>query len=337
VSGSAVQPRADNLPGILLTNLGTPAAPTATAVRAYLRQFLADRFVIDAPRLQWWLIRQLFILPWRPRRKVRAYREIWTDDGSPLLQVTERQAEALQREVRERLDRVVPVAIGMRYGRPSIATGCRTLAQAGCNRLLLLPLFPQYSATTVGSTVSEVVKTLGRWKATPELRAVGGYSSHEGYIQALANSITEIWDTSGPSDRLLISFHGLPKRYADLGDPYADQCRTTANLLADRLDLDRDRWAVSFQSRFGREEWLQPYTDETLMSWGRQQIETVDVVCPGFAADCLETLEEIAVTGQREFNAAGGGRLRYIPALNDRDDHIDALVDMATVNLRAWV
>lgn len=324
-------------PGVLLTNLGSPAAPTASAVRSYLRQFLADRFVIDAPRVRWWLIRHLFILPARPRRVAAAYRAVWTEEGAPLLRITRQQAAALRRVLRQRLSTEVQVEVGMRYGQPSLARAVRTLTDGGCDRVLLFPLYPQYSATTVGSTFDAMAAELTRFKTAPETRFVAGYARHDGYITALADSIRELWDRDGQCDRLMLSFHGLPKRYGDLGDPYPEQCQTTAERLADRLGLDADRWTLAFQSRFGRQPWIRPYTDETLASWGQQNIDSVDVVCPGFAADCLETLEEIAIAGRREFEAAGGGRFRYIPALNDREDHIRAIADIAILNLRGWV
>lgn len=317
--------------------MGSPVAATTTAVRAYLRQFLADPFVIDAPRIRWWLIRHLFILPRRPGRVAAAYRAVWTDEGSPLLRTTRQQAAALGRELDQRLATDLQVEVGMRYGQPSLARGLRTLTEAGCDRILLLPLYPQYSATTVGSTFDAMARELTRCESAPETRVVGGYAGHEGYIGALANSVRELWDRAGGCDRLLVSFHGLPKRYGDLGDPYPGQCRTTAQRLADRLGLEPDRWTMTYQSRFGREAWLRPYTDETLASWAHHGIDGVDVVCPGFAADCLETLEEIAIAGRRGFETAGGGRFRYIPALNDREDHIRAIADIAVANLTGWV
>lgn len=323
--------------GVLLVNLGTPSAPTAAAVRDYLRQFLADPCVVDAPRFPWWIVRQLFILPLRPRRVAAAYRSIWNANGSPLLVGTQRLASALARLVRDRLATDVPVAVGMRYGQPAIPTGLRALASAGCRRVLLLPLYPQFSATTVGSTFDATAKAVQLLSPIPEVRSVGGYATEEGYIRALAESVRETWRRGGAADRLLISFHGLPVRYADLGDPYPDQCRATAVSLAHDLGLDRHRWQIGFQSRFGREPWLRPSTEETLVEMGRRRISSLDVISPGFGIDCLETLDELAIRGRTQFEDAGGGRFRYIPALNDRREHVGFLADLAVRNLRGWV
>jgi ferrochelatase len=321
----------------LLINLGTPSAPTAAAIRTYLRQFLADPFVVDARRIPWWMVRQLFILPSRPRRLAGAYRSIWTEDGPPLLAITSRLADGLRSALGDRLTTDLPVEIGMRYGVPSILSGFRALAGAGCRRVLLLPLYPQFSATTVGSTFDAASHAAHRLSPVPEVRAVGGYANEDGYIGALADSVRETWHRDGAADRLVISFHGLPARYADLGDPYAEQCRTTAALLTAELGLDQDRWQLSFQSRFGREPWLGPSTEETLTEMGRRRVASLDVISPGFAVDCLETLDELAVQGRESFTAAGGGRFRYLPALNERPEHVAFLADLATRNLRAWV
>ena len=322
---------------MLLVNLGTPSAPTAAAIRAYLAQFLADPFVVDAGRLQWWIVRQLFILPTRPRRLAGAYRSIWTEDGPPLLVITGRLAEALRHELQDRLAAEIPVELGMRYGEPSILSGFRSLATAGCRRVLLLPLFPQFSATTVGSTFDAAAVAGQGLSQVPDVRSVSGYASEDGYIAALADSVRETWDRDGPADRLVISFHSLPLRYTDLGDPYAEQCRATAALLAAELGLEQEHWQLSFQSRFGREPWLGPSTEETLNAMGSARLASLDVISPGFAADCLETLDELAVQGRKIFTAAGGGRFRYLRALNDSPEHVAFLVDLTIRNLRGWV
>jgi ferrochelatase len=327
----------DHGTGVLLVNLGTPSAPTAAAIRAYLAQFLADPFVVDAGRLQWWIVRQLFVLPHRPRRLVGAYRSIWTEDGPPLLVITSRLADALKGVLRDRLATEVPVEIGMRYGGPSILRGFRSLAIAGCRRVLLLPLFPQFSATTVGSTFDAAAVACQGLSPVPDVRSVSGYANEDGYIEALADSVRETWDRDGPADRLVISFHGLPLRYTDLGDPYAEQCRATAALLAAELGLEEDRWQLSFQSRFGREPWLGPSTEEALKEMGSARVASLDVISPGFAADCLETLDELAVHGRDTFTAAGGGRFRYLRALNHSLEHVAFLADLTIRNLRAWV
>ena len=321
-------PSPDPGAGILLTNVGSPAAPTIRAVRAYLREFLADPLVVDAPRLPWWLVRNLIILPFRAPRSARRYRSIWSDAGSPLVVTSELQSKALAAEVEDRLGYRVPVVPAMRYGEPSLETGLSLLAEAGCRRVILLPLFPQFSNTTVGTTRVAVDDAVKRMREPLEIRTVAGYPDHPAYIRALAASVREKRTQLGPPPHLVISFHGLPSRYAEAGDPYPEQCRTTAELLAGDLDLDPAQWTMCFQSRFGREEWLRPYAGETLEDLGYSGIDGVDVICPGFAADCLETLEEMDVTNRRLFGEAGGRGFRYIAALNDRADHVRALADL---------
>jgi ferrochelatase len=293
--------------------------------------------VIDAPRLPWWLIRNLFILPFRAPRSARLYRAIWTRQGSPLIATTYRQAEALAVRLEQHLGRPVPVLVGMRYGSPSLAHAIDFADQIGCRRMLVLPLFPQYSRTTVKTTLDALSAASGRRPHPPELRTIEGYPDHRPYIRALASSVRDTWTDGGPASHLLISFHGLPQRYADAGDPYPEQCRLTAESLAGELGLAPSSWTLGYQSRFGREEWLQPYTDATLRRLGAQGQDSLDVICPGFAADCLETLEEIAVENRRLYEQAGGSGYRYIPALNDRGDHIDALAELAIDGLRGWI
>jgi len=319
--------------GVLLTNLGTPDAPTPDALRRYLREFLGDRRVVDAPRLTWWLVLNLLVLPFRPRRSARLYQKIWTPEGSPLLAISRRQVSLLEAALAERLGRPLPVSLGMRYGKPSVAEALRSLRERGCTCLVVLPLYPQYSASTTGSTFDVVAAELVTWRRVPGVRFVDGYHNHPGYIAALAASVQEQRPTPGSAERLLISFHGIPERYATAGDPYPEQCAETARLLALKLNLPDSAWRLSFQSRFGREPWLQPYTDATLREWGAQRSSGIDVICPGFSADCLETLEEIAQTGRALFEAAGGGAFRYVAALNDRPDHIAALADIIVEHL----
>jgi len=319
------------LPGVLLSNLGTPDAPTPAALRRYLRQFLSDRRVVDAPRAVWWFVLSFLVLPKRSRSSAELYRSVWTPEGSPLLVLSRRQAAALERALG------VPVALGMRYGNPSIDAALRDLEARGCRRVLLLALYPQYSAATSGSTMDAFGACLRARRAVPEVRTVLSYHDDEGYVRALVASIREVWEGGGEPERLLFSFHGLPQRYVALGDPYEAQCRATAEAAARALGLPRERWEVAFQSRFGREEWLRPYTDETLRAWGSERLASVDVVCPGFSADCLETLEEIAAQNRDLFLRAGGGRYRYVPALNDRADHLAALTDLCRRNLAGWL
>lgn len=323
--------------GVLLANLGTPDAPTAGALRPYLREFLSDPRVIELPRAAWWLILNLFILPFRPRRSAALYRAIWQDDGSPLLTITQRQAHGIAQRLERHTGRPVPVAVGMRYGRPSIASALQELRNAGCDRIVVLPAYPQYAAATTGSTFDAVATEIVRWRAVPELRFVRSYAEHPGYIAALAASIREVWDADGEANRLVMSFHGIPRRYAVNGDPYPRECSRTAVLLAEALGLGPDRWKMVFQSRFGREPWLKPYADETLERMGSEGAHGIDVMCPGFAADCLETLEEMAETNREAFEEAGGSGYRYIPALNDRPDHLDALTDIVLTHMGGWL
>jgi len=317
--------------GILLTNLGTPDAPTAPALRKYLAQFLSDPRVIDTPRWLWWPLLHGLILRVRPRRSARAYREVWTEAGSPLLAISQRQCAAL----RSALQATGPyrVELGMRYGNPSIRAALETLRAEQVNKLLILPLYPQYSAATTASTFDAVAEVFKSWRQLPTFSMINSYHDNPGYIAALAASIRAHWAQHGEPDKLLFSFHGLPKDYVLAGDPYADECRASARLVAAALELAEERWAVAFQSRFGPREWLQPYTDKLLQQWGASGIAHVQVVCPGFSADCLETLEEIALQNRDFFLDAGGKEFSYIPALNDHPDHIAALCDIIGASL----
>lgn len=322
--------------GLLLVNLGTPEAPTTSAVRRFLAEFLWDPRVIEAPRWLWWLVLHGVILRVRPRRSAAAYRKVWTDAGSPLLRYAQRQAEALQTQLDHQLPGPVSVALAMRYGHPSVAQGLDELRRAGCRRVLVFPLYPQYSATTTASVWDAVADVLKTWRWLPEVRFINQYHDETRYIEALADSIRGAWTTRPPAQRLLFSFHGIPKGYFLQGDPYHCHCQKTARLVARELNLPEERWAVSFQSRVGRQEWLRPYTDELLKAWGAADVKSVDVVCPGFSADCLETLEEIDQENRHYFLDAGGDAYRYIPALNDRTDHIEALADIVTKHAQGW-
>ncbi len=322
--------------GVLLVNLGSPAAPTARAVRRYLAEFLADPRVVDAPRLPWWLVRNLVVLPLRSPRSARLYRRIWTHQGPPLVVTTGRLAAALATELEARLGDHAPVEAGMRYGEPSLGHALRRLAARGCGRVLVLPLFPQYSSATTASVADAVARELSSWRRLPELRLVLDYHDHPAYLAALAASVRAAWAERGRGDRLLLSFHGLPARYGEAGDPYPEQCVATARRLAAALRLEERQWSLAYQSRFGGDEWLGPATDALLRSWAAERVATVDVLCPGFAVDCLETLEEIAVGGHRVLAAAGDGQLRYIPALNDRPEHAAALAEVVVEWLAGW-
>ncbi|MBW7884462.1 MAG: ferrochelatase [Caldilineaceae bacterium] len=325
-----------SLVGILLTNVGTPASPTARDVRPYLAQFLGDRRVIEWPRWLWLPVLHGIILRTRPRRSARLYARIWTDAGSPLLDYLRRQAAGLQELLAARSSLPVKVAVGMRYGAPSIASALRELDAAGARRILVFPLFPQYSATTTATTLDAVFDELKRWRWMPELRTINHYHDDEGYLAALEASVRESWAEHGQGQRLLLSFHGVPQSYVDNGDPYYVECQETARLLAGRLNLQEGAWGYAFQSRFGPVEWLRPYTSDVLAQWGQERLQSVDVICPGFSADCLETVDEIAHEGRETFQEAGGGRFTYIPALNARPDHIEALGRIVFERLGGW-
>jgi len=322
--------------GILVTNLGTPDAPETAALRRYLKEFLWDRRVVEVPRPLWWLILNGVILRIRPRRSAAAYRTVWTEEGSPLLAFARQQADGIRERLASRLSGQPEVVLGMRYGNPSIPAALEQLHASNVRRLLVLPLYPQNSASTTGSTFDAVAAALMRWRWVPELRFVARYYDEPGYIDALAASIREHWDANGRGEHLVMSFHGVPRRYLEAGDPYHCQCLKTARLLAERLGLEEGSWSATFQSRFGREEWLKPYTDDSIRALGRSGIKRIDVVCPGFSADCLETLEEIAEQNAEFFHEAGGETLSYIPCLNARADHLDFLSELVLRHLQGW-
>ncbi|MDQ6958422.1 MAG: ferrochelatase [Mariprofundaceae bacterium] len=323
--------------GILLSNLGTPDAPTTPALRRYLKEFLWDKRVVDLPRPLWWLILNGIILNTRPQRSAKSYQKVWTENGSPLMDISLRQQAALQAVLDANYPDAFHVELAMRYGNPSIAYGMQKLAKSRCNRVLVLPLYPQYSLTTTESTFDAVDKVMKTDRDMPKLHLVRNYHDHPAYIAALAASIREDMEVNGPPDKLLFSFHGIPKRYYENGDPYPDECHRTAELLAEALELEDNAWMLTFQSRFGREEWMQPYTDKTLQRLPQQGVKNVAVVCPGFAADCLETLEEISIQNRKFFMDAGGKSFRYIPALNDREDHIRTLADIVHSHCADWL
>ena len=322
--------------GILLVNLGTPDAPTAPAVRRFLKQFLWDPRVVEYPRWLWWLILNGIILRIRPSRSAAAYREIWTDDGSPLMIYSKAVAERLQSIFAERRHGTVNVELAMSYGDPSIDDAVDALLAKGARRLLVLPMYPQYSGTTTASVIDAVARKLKRLRWVPETRFINQYHDEPGYIDALAASIREFWKEHGRGTKLMFSFHGVPKSTLLGGDPYHCQCRKTARLVTEALELGDDEWVLSFQSRVGRDEWLRPYTDETIAELGSKGVDRVDVVCPGFSADCLETLEEIAMQNAELFEESGGRSLHYIPALNDREDHVAFLADLLERHLGGW-
>ncbi len=308
--------------GVLVVNLGTPDAPTPAAVRRFLAEFLSDPRVIDLPRLLWQPLLRGLILPFRPQKSARAYRKIWTPAGSPLLTGTEALTRALARRLASLRTGVPAVAMGMTYGNPSISEALERLRSKGLRRLIVLPLYPQYSATTTAAGLDRVEAALSRWPSAPEISVIEDYHADEGHIAALTASIAS---ARTPWEHLLFSFHGIPRRYADAGDPYGDRCHATARLVAERLALPAGRWSIAFQSRVGGARWLEPYTEDRLRELAAGDAKRIAVACPGFAVDCLETLEEIAIRGRETFLAAGGLEFEYIPALNDDAAQVECL------------
>lgn len=321
--------------GVLLVNLGTPDAPTPSALRRYLAQFLSDPRVVEIPKAVWSLILHGIILRVRPAKSARKYASIWTADGSPLATWTEKQAKRLQGDLGERGLRM-PVKWAMRYGQPSIAQQMAQFKQEGIDRVLILPAYPQYSGATTASVFDDVARFGQQTRYLPELRFVNHYHDHPSYIAALATKVRAHWQRDGRAEHLVLSFHGMPHRTLMLGDPYHCHCHKTARLLADALGLTREQYSVTFQSRFGRAKWLEPYTEPTVVALAKKGVKSVQVFCPGFVADCLETLEEIAMEVKEAYLTAGGERFDYIPALNDEPSFIAALADIADTHTGGW-
>ena len=323
---------------VLLINLGTPDAPTPTALRRYLKEFLSDPRVVEIPRLVWWPILNGIILNTRPRKSAAKYASIWTPEGSPLKVHTERQAQALATQLSAAgLD--VTVTWAMRYGQPAVGDVLSQLRAQGCTRILLCPLYPQYAASTSATALDAAFGWLQQSRFQPEVRSIQSFHDDPGYIAALADSVRQHWQAHGPlgeQDRLIMSFHGLPRRSLDLGDPYFCHCHKTGRLLAESLGLTTQQYQICFQSRFGKAEWLQPYTAPTLHALGQAGVRRVDILCPGFVGDCLETLEEIAMEGKADFLAAGGQQYHYIPCLNENPAWVDALGQLITRHLAGW-
>ncbi len=320
--------------GVILMNLGTPVAPTAKALRTYLREFLSDPRVIEVPKLIWWCILHGIILRVRPKKSAALYKSIWTEDGSPLMTISQAQTHKLQQQLKAK-GLEAEVTLAMRYGQPSVETGLKSLQSGGVDKIVVLPLYPQYAGATTGSTFDALGKALSRFRWVPELHFINTYHDHPLYIAALASSMREHVARHGEPDQWVLSYHGMPQRYFDQGDPYYCFCQKTTRLVKEALALKDEQVMTTFQSRFGREPWLQPYTDETLKRLAGQGVKHVAVVCPGFSADCLETLEEIAVENQNVFKQAGGETYHYVPALNDRADHIELLMALVLPYLTA--
>lgn len=324
--------------GVVLANLGTPDAPTPAAVRRYLREFLSDSRVIEIPRPLWWLILNLFILPFRPRRVAKLYQTIWQDGDSPMRLILREQCRKVGEQLQQALpDADIHVLPAMTYGNPSIASAFAALQKAGVEKVVVLPLFPQYSATSTAPVYDAVNRWLAGQRNVPAVTVLKDYFAHPVYIAALAASVQAHRREHGDSRKLLLSFHGIPQPYADKGDPYPERCRETALRVAAALKLPDDAWAFSFQSRFGAQPWVKPYTDVLLQEWAAAGIDSVQVACPAFSADCLETLEEIAEQNREAFLHAGGKSYQYIPALNVRADHIALLAALVKPHLEAYL
>ena len=323
---------------VLLINLGTPDAPTAEAVKPYLREFLGDRRVVEIPRLIWWLILNGVILNVRPKKSAAKYATILLPQGSPLKVYTERQTTLLLGYLGEKtMGTALLEDYAMRYGNPSIASVLAKLKAQNCQRILVVPMYPQYAASATGTAFDAVFGELRKQRNMPALRTIKHFHDNPGYIAATAKNINDYWTLHGRPDKLVMSFHGVPRYTLDKGDPYHCECHKSGRLIAEKLGLTPDQYTISFQSRFGQAEWVQPYTTATLKALGKQKTRRVDVVCPGFVADCLETLEEIAQEGKEDFKHAGGGEFHYIPCLNDREDWIHALSDLVLENLHGWL
>jgi ferrochelatase len=327
--------------GVLLVNLGTPDAATAPAVRRYLKEFLSDPRIVEIPKFIWWFILNGIILNVRPKKTAAKYAGIWMAEGSPLRVFTERQADMLKQVLAKRTPSPLVVAYAMRYGNPSMAVALDELKRQQCDNILVVPLYPQFAASTTASTFDQLGRVLAERRNVPGIRFVRCYHDHPAYIEAMATNLEAHWATIGrpdfTTDKLLMTFHGVPKFHLDRGDPYHCQCHKTARLIGERLGLKPADYVVTFQSRFGKAEWLQPYTDKTLEALGAAGTKRIDVICPGFAADCLETLEEIADEGRETFLHAGGEAFNYLPVANDTEAYVNALATVAMDNLGGWV
>lgn len=322
--------------GVLLVNLGTPDGTDTPSMRRYLKEFLSDRRVVEVPRLLWWLILNLIILNIRPRKSGDAYASIWLDDddGSPLRKYTRLQAEHMAKRLGKRDDMMVDYA--MRYGNPSIASRLDAMQKAGCNRFVIVPLYPQYAASTTATVNDEVFKWALKQRWMPAIRTAPPWHDHPVYIKALADSVRDHIKEHGKPDMLQLSFHGIPQRYFAQGDPYHCHCMKTARLVREELDWPKESFMVTFQSRFGREPWLQPYTDETLEALGEKKVQNLALMAPGFVADCLETLEELAIEGKESFHEAGGGTFHYLPCLNDSAHGMKVIEQIVKENISGW-
>ena len=324
--------------GILLANLGTPDAPTAKALRPYLQQFLMDRRVVEVPHFIWCWILHCIILVIRPKKSAAKYAQVWTNDGSPLLVHAQKQTQLLRGFLAQKVKSPFMIELGMSYGNPSMKSAIESLRAQHCDRILVFPLYPQYAASSTASAMDALFRVLLKTRNQPAVRSIRSYHDHPAYIAALAESVQKHWQINGgKSNKLVMSFHGVPKVHLTSGDPYHCQCHKTGRLLAEALGLSKDDYLIAFQSRFGKQEWLKPYLASTLEELGKANTKRIDIICPGFSSDCLETLEEIAMEGKHIFQSNGGGEYNYIPALNENEAWIHAMTDIALENLQGWV
>lgn len=325
--------------GVLLANLGTPDDCDKRSVKRYLRQFLSDPRVVEANRIIWWLFLNIILLNTRPKKTAAAYQSIWGKDGSPLLTISQKQADSLQAQLDNEFgEDNYSVELGMSYGKPSIPSAMQKLKNQGCSKLVVLPLYPQYSGSTTAAVFDAVADELKMWRQIPELRMINHYHDHGAYIDALASSIQNYWKQHEQAEKLVMSFHGIPQDYLENGDPYFCECHKTARLLAEKLELNEDQWMITFQSRLGPKQWLKPYTDLTLKDLAsNQNVSSVQIICPGFSADCLETLEEIAIENKEIFLSNGGKSYEYIDCLNNNDEHIDMMSQLINQHSESWL
>ena len=321
--------------GILITNLGTPDRPTKDGLRTYLKEFLSDPRVIEVPKIIWQTILRLIILNLRPQKVAKLYKSIWKKKGGPLLIMLQKQRKSLKKNLQKKL-KDLKIEIGMRYGNPSIKSGLEKLRSQGCRKILILPLYPQYCAATTGSTFDKVTEILRKWRWIPELRFINNYFEEPMYIDCLIKSIKKSWKKKGKSQKLIFSYHGVPKKYLLKGDPYHCFCQKTTRLVAEKMKLKEKDYITTFQSRFGPDEWLQPYTDKTLEELPKKGIKKIHILSPGFSSDCLETLEELEVENKQNFLSSGGEEYNYIKCLNDNPQHIKMLESLILNHLKGW-
>ena len=322
--------------GVLITNLGTPDAPEKKELKVYLNQFLSDPRVIELPKILWQILLKLVILQVRPSKSAEAYKKIWTKNGSPLLDISKRQLEKIKSSFSLSHPNMI-FEVGMRYGNPSIPNALRSLQKQNVRKLLVLPMYPQYCAATTGSTFDEVTNVLQKWRWIPELRFINQYFEDDKYIEALSDSVSSFWEKHSKPQKIIFSYHGIPKKYLLNGDPYHCFCLKTTRLIKEKMGLSDDEIMTTFQSRFGKAEWLQPYTSETLKELPKRGIKDIHIISPGFSSDCLETLEELEEENREYFMESGGEQYKYIPCLNDDDEHIDVFVNLIKKNIQGWM